>query len=431
MVFIRFAAESNCSHAIKKKSSSYTMARGRRESTPDDDEEQVRSGESRLRINDKVDEAMWRFDAAKDWVVKNWKLVAVIAVIVVVFFILLILAIIVISAIRKRKPKVYESTTLSNVKAITQGGVNAEAYWNREGTKLVFQGIREGHAKCDQIFVMNADGTDVKQVSNGKGRTTCGYFLNDDKHVVYGSTMDTMGPGCPPDVDRSFGYVWPVYKTMDIYKADYRTGEVVQQLTANQGYNAEATVSPDGQTILFTSTRDGDLELYTMAVNGTNVKRLTYTPGYDGGAFFSNDGKKIVWRANRPRGEDLTNYLNLLSLGLVEPVATDMDIYVMNADGTSQRKLTTIGGANFAPYFLPDDSGIIFASNTGGTGETFHLYTIKLDGTGLQQITTDGTFNLFPMFSPDGKYLAWESNRASKSPHEMNVFIAEWKTSKQ
>lgn len=323
-----------------------------------------------------------------------------------------------------KKPKVDETRHLRNLRQITHEGTNAEAYWSADGKRLVFQGIRNNDSVCDQIYVMNADGSDITFASDGRGRTTCGFFIN-DTHILYGSTMDTMGRGCPPNPDASFGYVWPIYKTMQIYVAEWRTGKVVAQLTDGEGYNSEATISPDGKKIVFTSARDGDLELYSMDIDGSNVKRLTYSPGYDGGAFFSHDGKKIIWRANRPRGQNLTDYVNLLNMGLVEPVATDMDLYVMDADGQNQRKIITIGGANFSPFFLPDDSGVIFASNMNN-GFNFHLYTVGLDGKNLKQITSEGTFNSFPMFSRDGKYLAFESNRGVKKRHDMNVFIAEW-----
>jgi len=383
-----------------------------------------------MAVGDVID--LFDLDNLKDKIKDNKKAVIIGAIIAAVVVGVILVGIIGIIVVRKNsggggttKPKVNESLHLLNMKQITNGGTNAEAYWSFDGKRLVFQGIRGNDSVCDQIYVMNADGSDVKFASNGKGRTTCGFFLN-DTHIVYGSTMDTMGKGCPPNPDSSFGYVWPVYKTMDIYVAEWRTGQVVAQLTNGGGYNSEATLSPDGKKIVFTSARDGDLELYSMNVDGSEVKRLTYSPGYDGGAFFSNDGSKIVWRANRPRGQNLTNYLNLLDLGLVEPVATDMDLYVMDADGQNQKKVASIGGANFSPYFLPDDSGIIFASNMNN-GFNFHLYTIDLNGKNLKQITSEGTFNSFPMFSPDGKYLAFESNRGVKSRHEMNVFIAEWK----
>lgn len=238
--------------------------------------------------------------------------------------------------------------------------------------------------------------------------------------------MDSMGEGCPPTPVYP-GYVWPVYKTMAIYKARTDTGEIIQQLTNSGRYDAEATLSPDGSTILFTSARDSDLELYTMDLNGTSLKRLTYTPGYDGGAFFSHDGKKIVWRANRPRGQKLREYLDLLELGIVAPTETPMEIFIMDADGFNQKQITNLGGAAFAPYFTPNDTGVIFSSNYGSK-DIFHLYSVSTDGKGLQQITQKGTFNSFPMFSRDGKYLVWISNRdASSHWGGMDIYMAEWK----
>jgi TolB protein len=363
-------------------------------------------------------------------VTKNNKLVVAGGIIIVIIVAVTIILVLVMSRGNATKPGLMtadESVYFQDLKQLTKGGVNAEAYWSLDGSQIIFQGIRDGHAPCDQIFTMNPDGTGIRQISNGLGKVTCAYYLKDSKHFIYSSTMNAYGPGCPPAPDPSFGYVWAVYN-MNMYKADATTGAIVQNLTNSKYYEAEGTLSPDGNTILFTSTRDGDLELYTMDTNGENLKRLTYTPGYDGGAFYSHDGKKIVWRANRPRGQDLQNYLTLLSLGLVEPVNYPMDIYIMNADGSNQRKLTNIGGANFAPSFLPDDSGIIFASNQNhGDPRQFHLYVVNIDGTNLRRITSEGTFNLFPHFSYDGKYLIWSSNRNTKSPHNMDIYRAAWK----
>jgi Tol biopolymer transport system component len=366
-------------------------------------------------------------------VTRNYrKLLTVGAVVLIVGVVAAIVTVLIISRMNKPsdKPGVLtgdETVYFESVTKLTNGGVNAEAYWSLDNSKIIFQGIREGFSKCDQIFSMNPDGSDVKMLSNGKGKTTCAYFMKDMKTFIYSSTMDIYGEGCPPEADKSFGYTWAVYN-MNMYLADATTGQILKNLTQSKYYEAEGTLSPDGKKIIYTSTKDGDLELYTMDIDGSNIKRLTYTPGYDGGAFYSHKGDKIVWRANRPRGADLTNYLTLLSLGLVEPVNYPMDIFIMNSDGTGQRKLSKIGGANFAPSFLPDDSGIIFASNQNhGNPAHFHLYVINVDGTNLRRITTQGTFNLFPHFSYDGQYLIWSSNRESKSPHEMDIHKAKWK----
>ncbi|MEW6733062.1 MAG: peptidase M28, partial [Acidobacteriota bacterium] len=249
--------------------------------------------------------------------------------------------------------------SLANIRQLTFGGENAEAYWSSDGQKLIFQST-SGEHKCDQIFTMNLDGSERKLVSTGKGRTTCSYFFPDGKRILFSSTHSS-NPECPPPPDYSQGYVWQINKDYDIYTAN-PDGSDLKPLSNTPGYDAEATISPDGKKIVFTSMRDGDLDIYVMNADGSNVKRLTKTPGYDGGAFFSPDGKMIVYRAQRPETEaDLKDYQELLKKGLVRP--TKLEIFIMNADGSEQRQLTSTGKANFCPYFHPNGRTIIFASN--------------------------------------------------------------------
>jgi Tol biopolymer transport system component len=314
---------------------------------------------------------------------------------------------------------------LKNARPITDSGTNAEAYWSFDGKRLSFQAIRDSLAEthpCDQIYIMNADGSDIQLVSTGEGRDTCSFFTPDGGSVIYSSTQSATESWCPPTPDMSYGYLWPLYKNMNVFSVKLSDMSLVR-LTHHEGYNAESVISPDGSTIIFTSDRDGDLELYTMSLDGGSVRRITYTPGYDGGAWFSHNNKMITWRANRPRGDNLTDYLNLLNLGLVEP--SGMQIYIANADGTNAVQLTNNNAVNFAPAFLPDDSGVIFASNLDNPME-FHLYTVDLEGNNLTRITFEGSFNSFPMFSPDGKTLAWESNRNTTSYTDINVYLATW-----
>ena len=312
---------------------------------------------------------------------------------------------------------------LRHVKQLTFGGQNAEAYFSFDGNRLIFQSTR-GPYKCDQIFIMNADGSDQRLVSTGQGKTTCSYFYPDGKHILYSSTH-LSSPECPPHPDYSKGYVWGVYSAFKIlYATD--SGKVLKQLTTVPGYNAEATLSADGKKIVFTSSRDGDLEIYTMNPDGSEVKRLTHQLGYDGGPFFSPNGQWIVYRAHHPTAEDeVARYKSLLAQGLVEPM--QMDLYVMRADGSEQRRITNLGGASFAPFFFPDSRRIIFASNyqNPGTSE-FGLYAVNRDGSKLEPITFTGGFNAFPQFSPDGKRLVFASNRNAKQPHEVNIFLADW-----
>ena len=312
---------------------------------------------------------------------------------------------------------------LAAIRQLTHGGENAEAYFSPDGTRLIFQSTREG-VPCDQIFTMRIDGSDLQRVSDGTGRTTCGYFMPGGQQIIYASTHETSR-ACPARPDFSRGYVWPVYASYDIYKAN-ADGTGLTPLTRTPGYDAEATVAPDG-LVTFTSVRDGDMEIYTMSGDGTNVKRLTNRPGPDGGPFFSYDGTKIVFRGRSLQaGPELDEYRSLLADGRWRP--TELELFVMDRDGGNLRQLTTLGGANFAPSWHPDGTRIIFASNMHDpNGRDFDLYLINVDGTGLERITYNETFDGFPMFSPDGRHIVFASNRNAKTEGETNVFIAEWK----
>lgn len=313
---------------------------------------------------------------------------------------------------------------LQHVLQLTHGGNNAEAYFSKSGKQLIFQRQEDLVAGCDQEYVMNIDGSGLRRVSNGYGRTTCGFFYDNDRRILYSSTFE-FDRACPARPDMSKGYVWPLGH-FEIYAARADGTDLVK-LTDNQSYNAEATVSPDGKRIIFTSTRDGDIDLYTMALDGTDVRRITNRVGYDGGAFYSPDGKQIVWRASYPEtAADSADYLSLLGQRMVRP--SHLEIWVANADGSNPRQVTHLGGANFAPFFTHDGKQIIFSSNhKDPKGRNFDLFLVNVDGSGLEQVTFDPDFDGFPMFSPDGKKLVWASNRNAKVRGETNVFIADWK----
>ncbi|HYK82996.1 MAG TPA: hypothetical protein VEU55_07605 [Gemmatimonadales bacterium] len=311
---------------------------------------------------------------------------------------------------------------LRHVRQLTFGGQNAEAYFAASGKLVIFQ--RQGPAEqCDQMYIMGTDGSGLHRVSSGRGRTTCGYFYDHDRRIFYSST-EHAAPTCPPRPDYSHGYVWALYDYA-IYSANV-DGSALRRLTTTPGYNAEGTLSPDGQTIVFTSLREGDLDIYTMRVDGTHLRRLTTTLGYDGGPFFSPDGKRIVYRAYHPQtAADSAEYRTLLAQHVVRPLR--MDIWIMDADGSHQHQVTNLGGASFAPYVHPDGRRIIFSSNyRHPDSRSFDLYLVHPDGSGLEQVTHSGNFDAFPMYSPDGRQLVWASNRHGTAPHETNIFIADW-----
>lgn len=324
---------------------------------------------------------------------------------------------------------------LRNIRQLTFGGNNAEAYWNFDDTKLVFQSDWNSinNQGCDQIFVMNSDasksetGEKYSLASTGKGRTTCSYFLKDGR-IVYASTHKDS-EDCPkPAMFKEGRYVWPIYDSYEVYitNGDPSNAEL---LIGGEGYDAEATASPDGKYLVFTSTRSGDLELWRYDLQTGEYLQLTNTLGYDGGAFFSRDSKKIVWRASRPEGDDAKVYKQLLSEGFVEP--KELNIFISDVNGKNVKQVTKLPGANWAPFFHPGGEKILFCSNHHSLeqgGRLFDIFMINIDGTGLEQITFSGTFDAFPMFSYNGKKLVFASNRRADraDSRDTNIFIADW-----
>ena len=312
---------------------------------------------------------------------------------------------------------------LREVRQLTFDGENAEAYFSFDGTKLVFQRTPP-EGGCDQIYSLDLASGETQLVSTGEGRTTCSYYYPDGERILYASTHHSDA-ACPARPDYSRGYVWPIYETFDLFVTTVASGEHVQ-LTDTPGYDAEATFSPRGNRIVFTSLRSGDLDLWTMELDGSDLRQITDRVGYDGGAFFSPDGSRIVWRAHYPESaEEIADYQALLGDGLIRP--TTLEIWVADADGSNARQITDNGAANFAPYWHPSGERIVFSSNMDDpSGRDFDLYMVNVDGTGLERITFTEDFDGFPAFSPDGRWLVWGSNRNKAHEANTNVFIARW-----
>ena len=319
-----------------------------------------------------------------------------------------------------------ERGMLSNLRQLTFGGENAEGYFSFDEQTFVFQRTRpEEGDSCDQIYVYDLQTNSVgRRISNGEGRTTCAYYLPGDSLILY-ATTHFGSPSCPAPPDYSQGYVWALYPTFDIVVAD-TAGNFVRRLTDQPGYDAEGTVSPTGERIVFTSTRTGDLELFSMNLDGGDVRQLTDSPGYDGGAFYSWDGRSIVFRASRPEGKELEDYRRLLKEDMIRPGA--LELYTMNADGSGMRQITSNGAANFGPFWHPDGEHIIFSSNVDDPqGREFDLYIIRKDGSDPQRVTFSGGFDGFPMFNRAGTKLLFASNRNNAQEGETNLFIADFR----
>ena len=315
-----------------------------------------------------------------------------------------------------------EERWFANPRQLTRGGQNAEAYFSFSGKRICFQSTRDGYP-CDQIYIMNPDGTNVQRISNGTGRTTCSFIYPGDRDILFASTH-LVSPDCPPPppADSSLGYVWSLYD-YDIFRMHIGSS-LYHRITTHPGYDAEGCLTPDGETLVYTSLANGDLDIYSLTADG-DAKRLTDDYGFDGGPFVSWDGKLIVYRGYHPHGEKaVSEYRQLIGRRLMKPVQAE--IYLMNLDGSGKRQLTSNGAANWAPAFHPNGRQIIFSSNLAAPGTPkFDLYVMNLDGSDIQRVTQGG-FNSFPYFSPDGKTLLFCSDRNAKQPHEFNVFAVDW-----
>ncbi len=323
-------------------------------------------------------------------------------------------------------------THLKHVKRLTTHGHNAEAYFSPDASLITFQSTRDSFA-CDQIFLMDTTGKILRLVSTGKGRTTCSYFL-DDHRIMFASTHETLGPECPSnplakELLKKGIYTWPLYN-YDLYVRDLET-DSLYKLYGSPGYDAELEGPDPHGRIVFTSTKDGDLDLYLLEPPYTGEpRRLTHTPGYDGGSFFSYSGRYIVYRAYHPQDSvELVQYRDLLQKGLIIPfMHLEIYVYDTQTDSTWQVTHTPDKTVNFAPFMLPDEKRILFVSNMHKPGtRDFAIYLINLDGTGLQRVTYAGTFNSFPMVSRDGKKIVFTSDRARGNGEPgFDVFIADW-----
>ncbi len=324
-----------------------------------------------------------------------------------------------------------EGDFLSNTRRlIYEGKRSGEGYFSADGRQLVFQSERRAENPFYQIYLLDLATGDTREVSTGIGKTTCAFIRPDGSQILYGSThhdprslelqqqeLDFRASG------QERRYAWDYDPEMDIYTVPTGGGDPVR-LTTARGYDAEGAYSPDGEWIVFASTRDAfDRELsereasllevdpaffgeiWVMRADGSEQTRLTHTPGYDGGPFFFADGSRIVWRRF---SED----------GLVA------NIWSMKPDGSDQRQLTDFGSMSWAPYQHPSGEYILFASNKLGF-ENFEIFIVDTEGTKEPvRVTFTDRFDGLPVPSPDGRQLVWTSSRHGGDGGQL--YIADW-----
>jgi len=318
-----------------------------------------------------------------------------------------------------------EESHISNVRQMTFGGQNAEAYWNRDGKKITYQTRQPGYPD-EQVFIMNADGSKKTLVSTGKGRCTCSYFTPDNKWVYFSSTHE-KNEGAQKPLDMSKGYFWMVNPEFSLYRRLANGSGGAQKILDLGSYVAETTIAPNGKYMTFTAKHNGDLNIFRANLDGSKMVQLTDEYGYDGGPFVSWDSKKIVYRRDLiENDQERDDYTKLLADNLVRP--SKLEIWIMDADGKNKKQVTNLGCASFAPFLHPNGKQIIFSSNYGDPkGREFDLWMINVDGTGLERVTKTPDFDGFPMWTRDGKKLIWASNRFGKVRGETNLFTADWK----
>ena len=332
-------------------------------------------------------------------------------------------------------PALQERDFLTRIRRLTVEGRRAgEGYWSPDGKRLVFQSERDSSNPWYQIFTLDLTSGDVKRISPGVGKTTCAFFRPNSDQILFSSTHLDPKSKQYQDEELAFRasgkerrYSWDYDPEMDIFAYSEKTGAMAR-LTTAKGYDAEASYSPDGQWIVFSSMRAGYdhalnekekkaleenpsnfAEIYVMKADGTDQTRLTNVFGYDGGPFFTQDGKKIVWRRFDEQG--------LIA-----------DVWTMNPDGSEQRQITDFGSMSWAPYMHPSGAYFIFASNKLGF-ENFELFIVDAAGTKEPvQVTYTPGFDSLPVPSPDGKTLAWTSTRAGGAGGQL--FLAQWNHAK-
>ena len=325
-----------------------------------------------------------------------------------------------------------ESRFLSNIRQLTYDGKRAgEGYFSEDGNALIFQSEREPENPFYQIYLLNLLTGDTHRVSTGIGKTTCAFFRPGTDEVLYASTHHDAFAKAKQEEELQFRasgqerrYSWDYDEAMDIFSA-HRDGSNLKRLTDTPGYDAEASYSPDGKRIVFCSLRDA----YPKdQLSPKDLKQLEVDPAYFGEIYIMNaDGSDQTRLTNAP-GYDGGPFFTPDGRHIVwrhfTPDGSQADIYTMQIDGSNVRRLTDFKSMSWAPYFHPSGAYVIFASNKLGFSN-FELYLVDSRGRHepVRVTSTDG-FDGLPVFSPDGSRLCWTSNRNSQEVSQL--YLADW-----
>jgi Tol biopolymer transport system component len=314
---------------------------------------------------------------------------------------------------------------------IYEGKRSGEGYFSKDGKRVVFQSEREEGNPFYQIYILDLETGDIRRVSSGVGKTTCGFLRPNGEEAIFASTHLDSRAMEKQRLELEFRasgkqrrYAWDYDESMDIFAVELDGGST-RRLTDAPGYDAEGSFSPDGRQIVFTSLRDAFPleklspedrkrfeadpayfgEIYLMNADGSDQRRLTHAPGYDGGPFFSPDGERIIWRRFYPNG-------------------MSADIYTMKSDGSDVRRVTDFKSISWAPFYHPSGEYVIFTSNKFGFSN-FELFIVDAEGKRepVRVTFTDG-FDGLPVFAPDGRKLSWASGRTEDGSPQ--IFLADW-----
>lgn len=319
---------------------------------------------------------------------------------------------------------------VSDVRQLTfVGPKSGEGYFSPDGTKMIFQSEREPGNPFYQIYIMDLVSGNTHRVSPGHGKTTCGWIHPNMKRVMYSSTH--LDPETKKKTAEEFEsrknpvkgrYAWSFDENYDIFTSDI-DGKNIRRLTKEKGYDAEGSYSPDGQWIAFASNRAG----YTEKLEGEDKKLFEQDPSYMMDIYIMKADGTEVRRLTTSKGYDGGPFFSAdgkkITWRRFAPNGSTAEIFTMNVDGSDQKQVTRLKSMSWAPYFHPSGDYIIFGSSVLGYSN-FELFIVDTEGKSEPvRVTFDEGFDGLPVFTPDGNQLSW-THRNEKG--ESQIMMSTW-----